>query len=271
MMYRSHAPGPPLAGLVDYFWSLSDAPPHARERILPSGTLELVINLAEDEFRIYDPLAPGRCRRFAGAMISGAYGGHFVIDTREHASVIGVHFRPGGALPFLGAPAGALADEHVELEALWGAGGPDLADRVRAAGGAAVRFGVLEQVLIRRLARPIRRHAAVPVAIDLLERGERVADVAARVELSHRRLIEVFEREVGMTPRLYGRVRRFRRCLERLGSPERSIDWARLAATSGYCDQSHMIRDFEAFSGFSPAELHRRGEKRVKEHHVAAD
>jgi len=106
MAYDSHVPGPPLDAFVENLWSLSDAPAHTREQILPSGTLELVINLQEDEFRIYDAAEGGPPQRFRGAMVSGAYSRPFVIDTQEHASIIGVHFAPGGALPFLGAPPG---------------------------------------------------------------------------------------------------------------------------------------------------------------------
>jgi hypothetical protein len=49
---------------------LSDVPSHPHERVLPSGTLELVINLAEDEFRIYDPADSRRIQRYSGAVIS---------------------------------------------------------------------------------------------------------------------------------------------------------------------------------------------------------
>jgi hypothetical protein len=92
MRFTAHTPPPPLDRYVEYFWSLADAPPHARERIVPSGTLELVINLREDEFRIYDPDSPARPRRHGGAAVSGAYGRSFVIDAAQHASVVGVHF-----------------------------------------------------------------------------------------------------------------------------------------------------------------------------------
>jgi hypothetical protein len=34
----------------------------------------------------------------------------------EKAFIIGVHFKPGGAFPFLGLPADDLADTHVDLE-----------------------------------------------------------------------------------------------------------------------------------------------------------
>jgi len=54
MLYMSHSPAPPFGDFVEYFWLLNDAPGHSRERIVPSGTLELVINLREDEIRVYD-------------------------------------------------------------------------------------------------------------------------------------------------------------------------------------------------------------------------
>ena len=120
MFYRSYTPAPPLGDFVDRFWLCSDAPPHRRERILPSGTIELVVNLLEDEIRIYDPSHPDRCTRMSGAILSGAYSRFFVIDPLQHAAILGVHFKPGGAFPFLGAPAGELADTHVDVETLWG-------------------------------------------------------------------------------------------------------------------------------------------------------
>lgn len=54
MRYDVHVPGPPLFALVDYLWALSDVPAHARERIVPSGTQELVINLHEDVLYVDD-------------------------------------------------------------------------------------------------------------------------------------------------------------------------------------------------------------------------
>ena len=202
-------------------------------------------------------------------MVSGAYRRSFVIDTREHASVIGVHFRPGGAAPFVGVPAGAIADAHVDLDAMWGRRAGELRERLCDAASPAERFGVLERALRGRFQPRRMRHGAVPVALEHLDRsGEGVGELAARVGLSHRRLIEVFAAEIGMTPKLYGRVQRFQRALER-SRREPVADWARLAPASGYCDQSHLIRDFIEFSGFSPLELDGHRGDRVKQNHVA--
>src|SRR5215831_1178376 len=210
MQYLTRAPHSPLSTFVEYLWSLRDAPAHALERIVPSGTLELVVNLYEDELRIYDAEG-GVCRRHAGACVSGAYQRFFVIDTREHASIVGVHFRPGKARALLGVPPGALADQHVDLEALWSRAAIELRERLCAAPTPAERFSVLEEFLLRRLAHR-DSHPAVAFALDQLALpGVSVGEVAARVELSRRRLIEVFTAEVGITPKRLSRVLRFQR------------------------------------------------------------
>jgi AraC-like DNA-binding protein len=211
--YRSYTPPRPLGDFVERLWLCSDAPPHSRERILPSGTIELVVNLREDEIRIYDPSHPERFTRMSGAILSGAYSRFFVIDPLQHASILGVHFKPGGAFPFLGAPAGELADTHVDVETLWGPSAAELRERLCAASTPAERFSLMERALLSRLRHP-EHHGAVPVALDAFEPTDsevRVRDVARRVGLSQRRFIQVFAAEVGLTPKLYCRVRRFQR------------------------------------------------------------
>jgi AraC-like DNA-binding protein len=269
MNYLSRSPAPVLAGSVEYIWQLSDAPAHAREKILPSGTLELVINLHENEFRIYDVDTARPPRRFSGAIASGAYQHPFVIDTREHAGIVGVHFRPGGALPFLGALPSELSDLHVDLDALWGHAATELRERLCEAGTPEQRLLIVEQTLTARLRCPRARHRAVPFAVAALsETHASVSQLASVIGLSHRRLIEVFSAEVGMTPKRFARVRRFQRAVA-LAQRSPSPDWAGLAHDCGYSDQSHLIREFVAFSGLAPEDLRRHRDDPVKENHLA--
>ncbi|HEV8582860.1 MAG TPA: DUF6597 domain-containing transcriptional factor [Thermoanaerobaculia bacterium] len=270
MFFRTHRPASPLSDFIDYLWLLSDVPPHAQERILPSGTIELVINLRDDEFRIYDPSRPGQSSRYSGAMVSGTYSGCFVIDAAQHASVIGVHFKPGGAFPFLGAPAGELADLHVDLQALWGRPAVELRERLCAAATPEARFRLLAEALAAQLFRPLEHHGAVAAALDTFGRtaaGAAVGDVTRRVGLSQRRFIQVFKAEVGMRPKLFCRVRRFQLALG-LARRTETPDWARLAVDCGYFDQSHLIHDFRTFSGLSPTDYLSQRSERVKENHV---
>ncbi len=252
MLFRSYVPGAPLREFVEDFRLYENySGKHVRERILPSGTFELVFNLRHDELRIYGASQGGECRRFSGGLISGPYAGSFMTDTAEEASILGVHFRPGGAFAFLGLPAGDFADRHVDLTAVWGPAASELRERLCASSTPTERFALLEQALMARLSDPPVCHGAVRSALGLLMRTHgraKVRDVAKVVDLSQRRLIEVFTTEVGLAPKRFGRVQRFQRALA-LSRSATTLDWSELAVDCGYYDQSHLIRD----SSRSPA------------------
>jgi AraC-like DNA-binding protein len=183
---------------------------------------------------------------------------------------MGVHFKPGGAYPFLGAPACELADRHVDLETLWGPSAAELRERLCAAATPIERFSLMEKALTAHLSRPLEHHGAVSLALGTFERtgnSAMVRDVAQHAGLSQRRFIQVFSAEVGMAPKLFCRVRRFQRLLA-LVRQVPAPDWARLAVSCGYFDQSHLIRDFRALSGLSPTDYLRQRSEGVKENHV---
>src|SRR5262245_633894 len=158
MIYHSYTPSAPLAEFVERFWHCSDVPSHPRVRILPSGALELVINLSEDEVRIYDCPQTDRCVSYSGAVVAGPYKGCCMIDPMPHSSIIGVHFKPGGAFPFLGAPADELTDIHVDLEIQWGLRAAELRERLCAASTVEERFSLLKHTLVSHLQGSPRRH-----------------------------------------------------------------------------------------------------------------
>ncbi len=272
MLYYSHIPARPLHGFIDHFWMCSDKPLHSRERILPSGTIELVVNLSDDEVRVYDPIHRNQYRRFPGAVVSGPYASTFVIDPSQHASMMGVHFKPGGAFPFFGGVVGELANTHVALAELWGPLAFELRERLCAAPTPQRRFRLMEESLTACL-RPVRQHhAVVPAALDLFGQsgiGESVRGVARRVGLSQRRLIQVFTAQVGLTPKLFCRVLRFQRARMLVGRTAQP-DWANVAVACGYYDQSHLIRDFRQLSGMNPSDYLRLRTERVMRNHLPA-
>jgi AraC-like DNA-binding protein len=253
------APTPPLAEFIDRFWYSCDAPAHQKVRVVPSGTIELVFNLDEDELAFHETEQPGSCKSFSGAIFSGAHARPLFVDTRKH--VMGVHFKPGGAFRFLGVPASEFSDSHVNLEALWGrSAAQDLREQLCAAENPAKRFGVLGRALAARMENTLQTHRAVRAALDIYRRdgGEvRTRDLAAHLGLSQRHLIKLFSSQVGVTPKVFGRVQRFQRALG-LMEGRTAPDWADIAVVCGYCDQSHLIHECQAFSGLSPTEVHRQ-------------
>ena len=48
-------PGPPLSRFVELLWYYEHPPRlHQKERLMPDGCISLIINLEEDETRLYD-------------------------------------------------------------------------------------------------------------------------------------------------------------------------------------------------------------------------
>ena len=260
MFFRSQKPTAPLSDFIESLWAYNGfESPRLKERIFPSGTFELVFNLRDDNLRIYAGTRSDLCDRFSGGVVSGPYAGFFVADTAEESSVMGVHFKPGGAFPFLRFATDELADRHTDLEIIWGRAAAEVRERLCETPSPGRRFRLLERWLLSLLSRPLERHSAVSLALATLDhaRSQMTRELAREACLSEKRFIDVFRFEVGVKPKLFNRICRFQRVLA-LVHQTTAPNWPQLALNHGYFDQSHLIRDFVAFSGFSPADYVRR-------------
>ncbi len=184
MSMLTYVPRAPLSDFVELFWLyVGRSPAHDMEHVLPMGTTELVINLRDDPLRVYDKRKNSSYESLGHSIICGTYSDYFVIDTAQQNLLIGVHFKPGGAFPFLNPPAGEFKNLHVSLETLWGRAAGRMRERLLEARTHAERFRVLERVLWEQAVLPLRRHPAVSAALDEFTRvpGRKIAKVAADI------------------------------------------------------------------------------------------
>jgi AraC-like DNA-binding protein len=243
---------PALSPFVSSLGYLEGSFAHTRERALPSGTMQLLINLHRDEFCSYD--ADGRTtQRTGGAVLQGPYSQPTLIDPADQRAVVWVGFRFGGARPFFRAPAAAFGEQLVDLSALWGGEGAVLRERMLAARTPLESLRVLESVLLGQGLRPLELDPAGVVATRALHRGSTVSEAADRLGWTQKRLGRLFGEQVGLAPKRFARVRRFQRLLRRAAATS-DTDWARLAAECGYHDQSHLIHEFRDLAGMTPTE-----------------
>jgi AraC-like DNA-binding protein len=259
MEFTTRVPPPPLRAWVALLWEWRGLTlGHGLERLMPNGEAALVVNLSEDVIRVYEPSTLALAGRTRGAVWLGAHATPSAIDSAEQEHVFGIQFQPGGAFAFLEEPMGELANQHVALEELWGLDGLDLRVQLLEAASPRARFAVAERYLWQRLARASAPHPAVRFALAAIERApeaSRVGMLAAEVGLSGRRFGQLFEREVGLTPKAYCRVRRLQRVLNSVfGQPPHQVDWARVAIEGGYYDQAHFIHEFRALAGMRPSD-----------------
>lgn len=257
MNMRLHRPRPPLDRFIECFWHLDgDTPGHTRERLLPTGSVSIVFKLRDDRIRVFADDTDPCGENLGQSVVIGPYARYFVLDTSRPRASVGIYFRPGGASALLGESAHAFANRHVALGNVWGRAAAELSERLSAPTTPEAAFSLVEQTLIARLREPPRQHPAVAFALRQMAAKPalaRISDLRAETGYAPKRFIELFRDAVGLTPKSFCRVQRFQQVIDRLARGGR-VEWAAVAADGGYCDQSHLNREFRAFAGITPGQ-----------------
>jgi AraC-like DNA-binding protein len=244
VFFKQSRPTGLLSKFVELFWYWSDHPrPFIKERILPMGSNELVIRLESS--------------KTSDSGLAGPRSTPMFIERRQKNQLLGVHFKPGGAFPFISLPFGELHNDWITLADLWGEQRAQrLLDLLHQEPTIEDKFHLLERWLTWIAGQPPTHHPAIAYALETFHKDSGLqssAIVAEEVNLSQRRFIDLFRKEVGMTPKLFCRVQRFRDIVVGINNAEK-VDWVDLALSSGYTDQSHFIHEFREFSGLRPSE-----------------
>jgi AraC-like DNA-binding protein len=176
---------------------------------------------------------------------------------------VGAYFRAAQAAYFA-APSRESTDRAVALEHFWGrAATAELEQQLDEAREDSDRIAHLEAALLRRATsvRDPKRTLDLPGLAALAQRqpiGLTVEAMANLAGVSRQYLTRAFREDVGVTPKLYCRLSRFRAALK-MATQRPNLDGANLAAMSGYADQAHMIAEFRRFCGMTPALIRRGG------------
>lgn len=161
---------------------------------------------------------------------------------------------PTTAGALLGA-ATALTGEVVSLKDVWGREAGRVEDRLRTATSWDERFTIAAQLLARRLdAGPsVDPEVAHAWRRMLVSRGRaRVDRLANEIGWSRKRLWSRFRSQLGITPKRAVQLVRFDHAAHLLAAGHPA---ARVAAESGYVDQSHLHREIRAITGATPSAL----------------
>ena len=218
--------------------------------------MELIINLRDEARHVFDRVTHRPRRSYRRSWLSGPHSEFIIIDTAPNASMIGAHFRPGGASAFFGLPLCELRNNVVDLESFWNRDAERVREQLLEAPNPPAKFRILEDALLERWRGAAPRHRAVLRALECFTRepqSVRIGEVTAEIGLSSRRFIQVFTEQVGMTPKVFCRVRRFQTALTEIQRPG-EVAWVDIATACGYYDQAHFIHDFKEFCGITPGD-----------------
>jgi AraC-like DNA-binding protein len=260
--YREHAPPPQLTTVAEGVW-VYRAPPDARpeaatHRVLPDPAMSVAFWCGrEGDGR---PVAPR-------VVLIGAKTRPHVVTFGPGSEIAAVRLKLEWTEPLLG----LLPAEHHDAEENLSLVLPRLARllldslvETRTAGQslAALVAAIAEES--GRVRGPGPGHAAR--ALDLVRRTAGrmpVAHVAGEVGVSLRHLRRAVRR-TGVSLKAYARTTRFLNAMttaDRTPAP----GWARIAADSGFADQSHLVRECRALAGMTPGAVHaeRRAEAEI--------
>ena len=253
------APPPPdLAGIVECFWISRGQVTFLYEKILPQNNIELMFNLRKP-FGV--PNRPPADRLFKRAWISGMQREWLTVtpqyDPREPSYLLSVRMPPLGAHRLLGMPLGSVAQNVFELDEVLGDAIAAVHQRLVDCEDAGKQFALLCDFARGRLARSrVRLRADAQIAVDMLTRTqgtERIETICRTMSISRKHLNDLFDSHIGLTPKTYARMFRFRRVVD-LVQRGQGLDWTRIAMSCGYYDQAHFNHEFREFSGMSPGE-----------------
>lgn len=225
-------------------------------REVASPIVPLIISFG-DPFRIRMAANGAEDHR---SFVAGLYDGYADVASTGRAHCMQVDFTPLGAYRFFAMPMRDLAARTVALDQVGRF--EELAGRLYEAPDWATRFALLDRFVRLRLA--AAAGPSSPIAWtwrQLASSGGRVrvTTLAREIGWSRKHLAQRFAVEVGAGPKTVGRILRFAGARGAIDAGIRAgcMDWAGLAADWGYADQAHLIREFRAMAGVTPADYAR--------------
>lgn len=219
--------------------------------LVPHPAVTILFSLGEEPIVVDDGSGYRQRERIVVGLAPDGARGHGSAGSFE---CLQVRLSPLVAHAVLGASS-EIGGAVVALDDLWGRDALRMQERLRVAGSWDERFAIAEAALARLhdKGRVVDPEVSFAWRRMLASRGRvRVERLAAESGWSRKRQLSRFGSQVGLTPKRAARLIRFDHAAHRLASGH---DAARVAAESGYVDQSHLHKDVLSFAGMTPSRV----------------
>ena len=217
---------------------------------LPARTEQFLMFFFLD---LYQVARQGRYEATPQAVIVGPQTRPSDLCIAGRIDAFAIHFQPTGFHHLFRVRMTDLADRSLEARAVLDCSCTRLKEQLADARRFVDRIKIAEQFLLKKIPNhPISDPVVTAVRTITAGRGSsRIDDLVAGSGWTVRRFERKFLEQVGVGPKLYGRIVRLNQALgTKLASPERT--WTEIAHELGYFDQMHMIHDFQKLAGDSP-------------------
>ena len=246
-------PSPDLEAYVKQYTILkANSPFYATQRVIPIGCVELIIYETGKTKRKNDLTDVPQF--FLGGSMSS-----YLDLTPESGEVcyISILFQPYGAKLFLNLPMDEIYNQILSIEDIEDKSWLELCNCIIDTPNTYTNINIIQNFLLKKL------YNSRPLHLDRIKNSINTIYSTSDIELttladdsclSPKQFKRVFQDYIGCNPKEFMRVIRFNKVLNTL-KIGKSPNFAQIAQEFGYSDQSHLIREFKAFSGYTPCKF----------------
>lgn len=243
MIYNKIKPTDELTQYIDTYWYISNNNSKILiERVLPDGCSDIIFK--------YDNCISNNPELF----VTGEMTKHRLVHIKPNQTYVGIRFKPGSLFPFLQVPMNELTNKDVSLELLQKNLFCHLLEGIKKENCIRNKLHKINNIFLKRLDNIENINSSIEYAIRkiILSNGIiSIEDISVETGYSVRHLQRLFKLMVGLTPKMFSRIVRFK-TIHTLMRSQSSNKYLDIALNAGYFDQSHFIHEYKDFTGISP-------------------
>jgi AraC-like DNA-binding protein len=255
MEYNEIKPDLRLKKYVKCFYSYeSETDDSFEDTVFPNGTMEIIFNLGKGKWQTGtgNGFVTTPPVEFWGQIIKP-----LSIKSIGRNTMLGIRFFPHAASCFLNDKIELFNDQIVDFSELSGNTVEILHSKLLETTIWNKRIELVEGYLLYKLSFSQRRFSKMAIVGDIINEMsqydffDNIENVATRYGMTSRYLQKLFLNYTGLTPKLYNKIHRFQNSLRLVIKKDTSL--TSIAYDCGYFDQSHFIKEFKTFTGFTPS------------------
>jgi len=257
MKYQQISPPPYLKNYIRYFWVLESDTNEPAKKLLPlaDGCPGIIF-----QHSTLGSLFHQRHEHLPEIFLYGQTVKPIELNVSGQFRTIGVCFYPYALKSMFGFDACELTDSCVDLTLLVN----NFKEPLLNASSLKNQIEIFSTHLDRHIKKSSYRvDQATEYALSQIVQAKGnlpLRDLQRKLKLSERGFQRRFNQHVGISPKLFSRVCRFQAALQQLKN-NNYANLSDVAFDNGYADQSHFIRSFKEFAGFSPYQFQKRDRK----------
>lgn len=244
---------PLLRNLIKYFWVIeSESIISVSHKLLPVNNIDFIFNLSSPIEYITDEKVRTTSTRFH---FNGIRDKYYIINQTGNLRVFGASFFPIGLFPILRIPLNEFTGKTIELDDIISNFTDEILKKITPVQSNAEIIKVIEIAIVDSVDISLIPSKDVYELIRVFNSNNYcISDFCEQYGVNQRKLERIFNKYIGVRPKLFQRINRFNRIINQFQG-KKNDNLALFAYDNNYFDQTHFIKDFKSFIGTTPTEF----------------